>query len=55
MRKNHRFTRLIETARRMFLLIIIIVGLYTLGNTAVQTYHKTGVSQVQCGLLTIWV
>ena len=55
MNKNHRFTRLIETARRVFLLVLIIVGLYTLGNTAVQTYNETNVPQVQRGLLTIWV
>lgn len=53
--KKHCFTCLTETARKVFLLIVVITGLYTLGNTAVQTYNETNVPQVHRNFLTIWV
>ena len=50
---KRRFDRLVVAVRKIFLLIVIIVGMYTLGNIAVQTYNETNVPPVQCGLLAI--
>ena len=53
--KKHRFARLTEAARKVFLLVLLLVGLYTLSNIAVQTYNETNVPQVHRVFLTIWV
>ncbi len=55
MKRDHRLIRLAETAHRVFLLIVVIVGLHTPGNTAVETLKQTNVPQVRRVFLIIWV